>query len=691
MSESVNHQSDGSTVLDWAAIYRDPDLASGRTRYHEDLRYERIAFGRGLAERLGSPDVYDGVRPEVEPRRLPSATIFILGATTGETPGCLGHVSAASTIRSFGLVTLGGSAATIHGSEEVVAGVIAATLDAIRPLAPDAGSPQLEVVTPREGEGDSHALAVGMVALHALLGASTPRGMAATGGFDLETRRFTPVSPLTLAAKAAAARRWGIARVLVVDGQSIPRSARLPGVEWVPVSADPAGLLLTLLQPTTVKDHPVSQDVLRRALALYDIQVARSRREPLSTVFRVTSPYLAMFDTEVGSRPQSGSGDGVEVDDSDPATDFTPPTEIEVEEGFRHFGGDPILALLAADIRSRVLLHAGRTVDSSGWNRVVAALRGRGDLPPGLLGDHLLHQQPAHESMIAIDLALLDDDSNDSNGPHARLDLAIASLDRAWTTRHQKLLHLFATNTRWRRRLYRARRDLDLDGVAEASGDLLRLRPLWSGLLEEHATRNLRMGNSGLARQWNYLIEHHLTHAGLLDVTGHAVAAARVPGEVRDQVLADADLVAEIRRRERDIAGLSAFDLRGLLQGWWLMDEVEVERGRRVLDSHQPDPTWIESMRRFVGDDDPVVVDGLRAALTPHLGEGLSEANESVAGVGRLVALRRAAILDAAGIRSVSRSRWLDSIRTPVGPESLRRAFLDLRAAPQSIVVRTPY
>ena len=65
--------------------------------------------------------------------------------------------------------------------------------------------------------------------------------------------------------------------------------------------------------------------------------------------------------------------------------------------------------------------------------------------------------------------------------------------------------------------------------------------------------------------------------------------------------------------------------------------------------------------------------------------------NESVAGIGRLVALRRAAILDAAGIRASNPSGWLHSIRPPVGPESLREAFLDLRAAPGSIVVRTPY
>ena len=369
MSESVNHPSDASAVLDWAAVYRESDLESGRARYHEDLRYERIALGRGLAERLGRPDVYEGLRPEVERERLPPATVFILGATAGESPGCLGHVSAANTIRSLGLVSLGGSAATIHGSEDVVSGVIAATLDAVRPLAPDAGSPRLEVVTPREGEGDSHALAVGMASLHALLDASVPRGLAATGGFNPETRRFTPVSPVTLSAKAAAASRWGITRVLVVDGQSIPKAARRPGIEWVPVSADPAGLLLTLLQPSTVEHDSVSQDVLRRALALYDIQVARSRREPLATVFRVTSPYLAMFDAKVGWNPEAGIGSG----DSHGSDGWGPPAEAEIGPALQDFGGDPILALLAADIReSRELLPNGfRIMAPEGGLRVM--------------------------------------------------------------------------------------------------------------------------------------------------------------------------------------------------------------------------------------------------------------------------------------------------------------------------------
>lgn len=679
VSESLNHRSDDTVVLDWAEIYRDPDLDSGRVRYHKDLRYERIALGRGLAERLGRPDVYEGVRPEVRAQRLHPATIFILGATTGDSPGCVGHVSAISTVGRLGLVEVGGSAATIRGSEETVAGVISATLEAVRPLAPDSGSPRLEVVVPREGEGDSHALAVGMAALHALLGATTPRGLAATGGFDSTNRRFTPVSPVTLPAKAAAAKRWGIGRVLVVDGQSIPTAARLPGIEWVSVSADPAGLLLTLLQPSSSQDDPVSPEVLRQALALYDIQVARTRCEPLSTVFRVTSPYLSRLDP------------GSDADGRESAGDFAPPTPPDLQRWRQDFSGDPILALLAADIRSRVLLHAGHTVEAAGWNQVVIAFRGRGDLPPGLLGDHLLYQQPAHESMIAIDLALLDDESGDASGPHARLDRAIDSLEAGWITRHQSLLHLFATNTRWRRRLYRARRDLDLPGVIEAAQDLLRHRDLWSGLLEEHATRDLRMGNSDLARQWNYLIEHHLTHAALLDVSGHAVATGRVPQSVGQRVRSDRDLVAEIRRRETGLADLSAFDLRGLLQGWWLLDEIDAEHGRRVLASHRPDSIWIEFLRRFVGDRDPVVVDGLRAAVSPHRSEGTSDGSDAVVGIGRLVALRRAAILQAADIPSDDGRGWLDSIRIPDGPESLRRAFLDLRASPDSIVIRTPY
>ena len=679
MSESLNHRSDDTAVLDWAAIYREPDLESGRVRYHEDLRYERIALGRGLAERLGRPDVYEGVRPEVRAQRLHPATVFILGAATGEPPGCVGHVSAIPTVGRLGLVEVGGSTDTIRGTGETVAAVISATLEAVRPLAPDSGSPRLEVVVPRMGEGDSHALAVGMAALHALLGATTPRGLAATGGFDPTKGRFTPVSPVTLSAKAAAAKRWGIGRVLVVDGQPIPAAARLEGIEWVSVSEDPAGLLLTLLQPSSSQDDPVSPEVLRQALALYDIQVARTRREPLSTVFRVTAPYLSVFDSGSDSDGRKSVGD------------FTPPTPPELRRRVQDFSGDPILALLAADIRSRVLLHAGRTVDAAGWNEVVIALRGRGDLPPGLLGDHLLFQQPAHESMIAIDLALLDDEPEDASGPHTRLDRAIDSLEGGWITRHQALLHLFATNTRWRRRLYRARRDLDLAGVLGAAEDLSRHRNLWNGLLEEHATRDLRMGNSDLARQWNYLIEHHLTDASLRDVAGHAVATGRVPQPVGERVRADRDLVAEIRRREASLVDLSAFDLRGLLQGWWLLDEIDAERGRRVLASHRPDPIWIEFLRRFVGDRDPVVVDGLRAAVSPHRSAAATDGSDAVAGIGRLVALRRAAILQAADIPSDDGRGWLDSIRTPEGPESLRRAFLDLRAFPDSIVVRTPY
>ena len=114
---------------------------------------------------------------------------------------------------------------------------------------------ECEIAIPREGVGDSHALAAGIAGVLALFGCRCRASTAATGGYDAATGLFTPVPSATLGAKLAAAERWGIRRIMIVDGQAFdgvpgfspaalddpPRSWR--GIELRTLPADPAALI----------------------------------------------------------------------------------------------------------------------------------------------------------------------------------------------------------------------------------------------------------------------------------------------------------------------------------------------------------------------------------------------------------------------------------------------------------------
>lgn len=649
---------DSSPVVDWSMLYNQSDLEACRGRFGRDLRYEWIGLGRGLAQALGRPDVFDGLREDVPASRLPPATVFILGrvdrAIEGAIPGdgdrasdgCLGHVSA--TVGSPGGVVVEESRDRILGGDALAASIAGAVVATVRPLMPDIASPNLEVITPRPGEGDSHGLAIGLAVLHALLGARVSPGTAASGGFDPERSRFTPVAPDSLPSKAAAASRWGVRRILVVEGQEVPAELRDGRLEWVEVSSDPSALVLELLRNPDEATGEAEREVLRQALAMYDIRVARAFDEPSSRVFEVTEPFLVDADR------------------------------------------DPVLGMLAADIRSRSLLHAGRSIEAEEWNRRAARLVGRGDLPPGLLGDHLLYQRPSHESVLAIDLGVFEDDAP----THRALDQAIDDLGRRWCTRHQVLLHLFARNTRWRRRLYLARRREDPDLLAAAEEDLRFFADRWSELLDDHATRDLGMGNSDLARQWNYVLEHHATRALLLGGRGDDPLDQAPVESATEQVRRDGPLVAEIRRRETRVEALSPFDLRGLIQGWWLLREatdsaVRAVEGRLASPGDAADVIWVEWYRRQSGTTSPGITAALERAVRPHL----AGVGATPAGIGRLIALRRAAMLDLDGRPGPESDGegWVASLAVPERPASLVEAFEDLRSDPGGLLLRTPY
>ena len=136
-----------------------------------------------------------------------------------------------------------------------------------------------------------------------------------------------------------------------------------------------------------------------------------------------------------------------------------------------------------------------------------------------------------------------------------------------------------------------------------------------------------------------------------------------------------------------DPGGLSDFDLRGLLQGWWLLGDHEAEKIDLVLDAVPNHRTvgrsslrWMEWLWRFGDSVHPSVATSLAAEIRRHqAGPG--------GGIGRLLALRRAAMLDQTG----GDRSWFDSVASPEGPESLVTAFEGLRAKPVVVLARSPY
>ena len=79
----------------------------------------------------------------------------------------------------------------------------------------------------------------------------------------------------------------------------------------------------------------------------------------------------------------------------------------------------------------------------------------------------------------------------------------------------------------------------------------------------------------------------------------------------------------------------------------------------------------------------------LETAVRPHLKGG----GESPAGIGRIIALRRAAILDLDGHPGPGEGRdgWVASLATPKRPASLLELFQDLQGDPAGLLSRTPY
>ena len=699
---TVVESPDATSGVSWARVYECPSPTAFRQRYDERPE-ERgwIAVDRTLAARLDSTPTFDSeLHPEVGVLPLADATVFLLAATRTDPPGRIGHIHARSASRFAGQATVRMAGASLHAGEQVVEQVMDRLMEIHRVLAPEAALPRFEIAIPREGVGDSHALAAGIAGVLALFGCRCRASVAATGGYDVARGRFKPVPSATLGAKLAAASRWGLRRIMIVEGQAfdgIPDVLRASdregtwswrGIELRELPADPAALPIRVVEE--IAESP-RIDVLRQAMGLYDRHVARTLATTLESVLDATAPFLPVrLDAEVARRCRglsnaTGGDDALEV-----------PRDDE--------GIDSILALMAADIRSRKHLHAGRSEEAAAWFDIANRFRELDDLPDGVLGDHLLYEQAAHRAVIAIDQGVLEDDGT-GVGPHAVLGRRLADLDDRWCTTNQSMQRIFLANTRARQRLYLGRLELDEASCEAALEDCLAHESRWESLLETYAGRRLRLGNTNLRRQENFWIEHLVTFAALQDPRGfdrlswhpdrrplEALVQARTPWMQRDSV---------------DVANHGGYDLLAFLQWRWLTDgttpavlALAADRLFELTDAtgtgEPPHPLpaiagWLLRLDVDGTLDRSGMHRLLIAAVDAHRVPACGSSDPGAGSIQRLLAHRSARILDLEGVSNDGDGAWSDAVSTVVRPASLERYLLRVIEDPELLLARCPY
>ncbi|MCS6969737.1 MAG: hypothetical protein RMM29_08190 [Planctomycetota bacterium] len=221
-------------------------------------------------------------------------------------------------------------------------------------------------------QGDSLGLSLWLAMLAAAYGLPDPADSpwASTGALEIgdgRLRRLRPVPAETLPAKAAAARRFGYQRLLVVEDQECPADL---GIDIVRLPADPACAQLRALE---LLWRAAPWERIAAALDAIDRRLLqRSRPAELATVQNLVAPWL---------------------------------------EDRR-----PLLAALAAHLCSSAALHHGqtalaRTFQQACEERLAEARRQR-QWPAGRFGDLLEGRLFAHRAIIALDAGLWDEDDD---------------------------------------------------------------------------------------------------------------------------------------------------------------------------------------------------------------------------------------------------------------------------------------
>ena len=628
--------------IDWNWIYAEGSLVAASEKYQSSSRAHRsvLAGIRGLSVHLGLEMSVPGHQdPEVEAILPPAGMVHLLAALGDD--GLVGHVAGRIGEESDA------SRAFLSGADRIeeAEGLVDAVLRAVSPLLPGASRPQLEYAIGRDASGDSHALSAGLAAVVQLMEADVQPGIAATGGWDQARGCFRPVPAETIPAKLQAAARWGMRRVLVVEGQELPPD---PPLEVISIPASPAALPLAAVQHV-VRGADASK--VREALGIYDMQVARHHLTSLESILEFTEQFID-------------------------------PNRCD----------DDILRQIAADMRSRAYLHRGDGGEARRWLEVALSLRGKAYLPEGPLGDYLLYQQAAHHSVVMIDQGLLEDVPGQLE-VHAEVDRLIEELEARWCTKHQSLLRMFLRNTRARRKEYLARLALEQSMLEPVVTDLLAERSRWDELIEQYARRDLKMRDTDLRRQHNQLIDVAMSRASLVDPVAYGSCEWRPAADALIDDLAGFIWAADVG--DELPAAISRYDLVGLLKWWclrggatssqlnaaweWIMNSSGHDG--EGMDLPWPIPLALECLLRLDEGTLPMaeIISGLKRSIEIQAGS-----NAPMDSVLRLLALRTSALL-------ASRGEESPEIIPPQAGTALRRLHDRIVEDPSVCVARCPY
>ncbi len=440
---------------------RDPnDLVELLRAGRANIWLERLL--RGLDARLGG--VLELPEPTREAARtgcwLPADVIPIVGALPGG-GGALGVIRLGRSEHTLSSpeLNLERGAGRPGDSSAAARDGTALVSDMMAELLPNASRPLPELSVGRASTGDSVALPSAVGALLQLFKVPWPDDLIVTGGIDIESGRFTAVPAETLPGKLAALKSWGFTRIGLVsscDDAFENLSGSLEGVRIERMPADPAELPAALagLEGIELREADVA-----RALALFDLRVGRAGPHLLDRVLETTAVFVDH--------------------------------------------GSPLVRHLAHDMRSRALLHAGRSDEARTELEHADRLHGQGDLPDGRLRDVLRYQQGAHRSVVHLDLGAWSDD----HPAHLAVDDLISELDGRWGTQHERLMRIFLANTRARRMEYLGRLEGNSARYDRAWSDLVADRDRWTELLEDFATGELHLQDTSRARIENQLID----------------------------------------------------------------------------------------------------------------------------------------------------------------------------------------
>ncbi len=437
-------------VTDWAWLgtQRLEEVARKAVQSSEPATWLKEAYAWSYS-RLDAQRQSRLPRPIAAPRGPSQGMIPVLGASLAGA-GCLGFVS----------VRFSPTASAPPPDDTHFAAYQAAKAvgDAFRRLEHDLGHPYVELVLKQAG-GASVGLSAVIAALVSLLSLAPYEDFAATGCFDPE-QGLLPVEPATLTAKLEAARQWGYRRLLVADGQTgIPSEC---GLEIVEIPRNLIYALFTILRQIT--PSPDSH-ALARILAVFDQAAVRAdpRDQDLDRTLQVTQ-------------------------------DFVNPNAPEL---VRH---------VAHDIRSRALLHVGRTEEAAEEKEQADAARPAPlEFPAGWLGDYLKWHQVAHHTVLAIDQGRWDHGEPEHDLLDRTLERLLGAISDRQAGPEELLAALFLSNTRGRRLDFLGRWHRDSDLLCRAWDDLTRFRPLWPGLFDY--CRQIGLRDSDLHRQENCCLD----------------------------------------------------------------------------------------------------------------------------------------------------------------------------------------